>query len=156
MVGSAKLTPVLHQHPIWCFFSKKKGRSLHSLEGELEVVVQVVQVDEEVPEPPPNALKHQSIPKIRGKADKVDSHPLVKLLVLHLKQFHRRLPHLEDLSFGKDICHSKIILDEIILMTFIISWTGKISYNLSRKQKSPLLNPFFPESASISLVHSSS
>ena len=132
ILEAPSLTPVLHHHAVGCLVSDEKGGSLHPLEGELEVVMQVVQVDKKVPEPPSNTLEHQSITKLGGQGDKVDSHPLVELLVLHLEQFHRRLPHLEDLTFWKDISDPKIVLNNMIMHGLVFTRRQSYLYIESR------------------------
>ena len=73
--------PVLHHDLSLVLCVNEEGRGLHLGEGELEVVVEIVQVEEEISDASAKLAQHLLVADINGQLDEVSAHPLVKLLV---------------------------------------------------------------------------
>ena len=67
--------------------------------SELEVIVQVIQVDEEVPEVSAQATEKHPVSEILGESHKEHAHPFVELLVPKTEELHSCLAHLDYLTF---------------------------------------------------------
>ena len=61
--------------------------------------MQVIQVDEEVPEVSAQAAEKHPVAQLLGERHEEHAHPFVELLVPQTQQLHGCLAHLDDLTF---------------------------------------------------------
>ena len=82
-VKIVKYYPVLqHDHALALRFHEEGG-GLHLGEGELEIVVEVVQVQEEVTDTAAQGEQQVAVARICGELDEVFSHPFIELFILN-------------------------------------------------------------------------
>ena len=107
----------------------KEGWSLHLGECELEIVVEVVKVEEEVPDTSAKGQNEVLIATVRGKLDKILAHSLIELLVLEAEDLHRSLTHLAELGLRVCLIGHKICLQVNLLFYFLPHIVAKLINN---------------------------
>ena len=78
--------------------------------GELEVIVQVIEVYKEVPEVSAQAAEKHPVAQLLGERHEEHAHPFVELLVPKTEELHGCLAHLDDLTFGKVLIDDEGVL----------------------------------------------
>ena len=89
-------------------------------ESELEVIVQVIQVDEEVPEVSAKTTEEHPVAKLLGESDEEHAHPFVELLVPQAEELHGRLAHLDDLAFRETLVDHESVLFDVQLFSDLL------------------------------------
>ena len=84
-VKIAKHYPVLQHDHALALRLNEEGGGLHLGEGELEIVVEVVQVEEEVTDTAAQSEQQVAIARILCELDKVFAHPFIELFILNTK-----------------------------------------------------------------------
>ena len=104
----------------------KEGWSLHFGECELEIVVEVVKVEEEVPDTSAKGQNEVLIATVSGELDKILAHPLIELLVLEAEDLHRCLSHLAELGLRVCLIGHKICLQVNLLFYLLPHIVAKL------------------------------
>ena len=81
-VKIVKHYPVLQHDHALALRLHKEGGGLHLGEGELEIVVEVVKVEEEVTDTAAQGEQQVAVARVRGELDEVFAHPFIELLIL--------------------------------------------------------------------------
>merc|ERR1719150_3587590 len=95
--------------------STKKEGGLHLGEGELEIVVEVVQVEEEVTDTAAQGQQQVAVARICGELDEVFAHTFIELLILQTQYLHGSLAHLAQLSLWICFIGHKVSLQIYLL-----------------------------------------
>ena len=93
-VKIVKHYPVLQHDHALALRLHKEGGGLHLGEGELEIVVEVVKVEEEVTDTAAQGEQQVAVARVRGELDEVFAHPFIELLILQTvrRQYHYVTP----------------------------------------------------------------
>ena len=118
MEASASSPVLHHDHPLILAVNEER-RSLHLGEGELQIVVEIVQVEEEVPDTPPQLEQHPLVAGVDSECDEVFAHPLIELLILQAQYFHCCFAHLHQLLLGIGLIGNEILLKVELLLDFL-------------------------------------
>ena len=92
--------------------------------------MEVVKVEEEVPDTSAKGQNEVLIATVRGKLDKILAHSLIELLVLEAEDLHRCLSHLTKLGLGVCLIGNKLCLQVNLLLDLLPHIVAKLhNYN---------------------------